>query len=73
MELKDEFTAKMHSELSVDKETDMKHRAGCIWRLLGFDASKADIEHWASRYGVPYDTCVEYKNYWKNLHDNGKR
>ena len=42
VELQDEFTAKMHSEFFVDEETDRKHRAGCVWRLLGFDATKAD-------------------------------
>lgn len=68
--LKEELTEKMHSEFTVDKETDQKHRAGSVWTLLGFDASRKDIEHWASRYGVTYDICMKWKAYWRNLHQN---
>ncbi|MBR1792014.1 MAG: hypothetical protein IJ764_00025 [Bacteroidales bacterium] len=73
VELQDEFTAKMHSEFFVDEETDRKHRAGCVWRLLGFDATKADIEHWAACYGVAYADCRKWRSFWKNLHDNSKK
>lgn len=73
MELQEELTAKMHSEFTVDAETDRKHRAGCVWEVVGFDATREDIEHWASRYGVTYDKCMEYKSFWHNLHQNSKR
>ncbi len=33
--LQDELTAKMHSEFTVDEETDQKHRAGTTWGLIG--------------------------------------
>lgn len=66
--LKEELTEKMHSEFTVSRETDQKHRAGCVWGVAGFDAPRKDIEHWAGRYGVTYDTCMKWKAYWKNLH-----
>ena len=53
--MEDEFTAKMHSEFIVDEETDKKHRAGCVWDVIGFNAPKEDIEEWAKFYDVTYD------------------
>ena len=71
--MEDEFTEKMHSEFTVDDETDKKHRAGCVWDVIGFDASIEDIEEWAAFYGVTYDICMKWKSYWKNLHQNSRR
>ena len=70
--MKDELTAKMHSEFTVSEETDLKHRAGCVWGVAGFDAPKEKIEEWAKLYSVPYDTCIKWKSYWRNLHNNSK-
>ena len=70
--MEDEFTAKMHSEFTIDEETDKKHRAGTTWKLIGFDAPKAEIEHWAELYGTTYETCMKWKSYWRNLHENSK-
>lgn len=71
--MEDEFTAKMHSEFIVDEETDKKHRAGCVWDVIGFNAPKEDIEEWAKFYDVTYDICMKWKKYWKNLHHNSRR
>lgn len=73
MKLKEELTEKMHSEFTVDAETEKKHRAGCVWGVAGFDAEKKDIEEWAAFYGVTYDICMEYKSYWHNLHQNNRK
>jgi len=70
--MEEQLTAKMHSEFSITKEQEQKHRAGCVWGVVGFDAPKEKIEHWASRYGVTYEECLKWKNYWKNLHYNSK-
>ena len=70
MQLKEELTEKMHSEFTVDDKTEKKHRAGCVWGVAGFDASRTDIEHWAGVYGVTYEICMKWKGYWKNLHGN---
>lgn len=71
--MEDEFTAKIHSEFSVSRETDLKHRAGCVWGVVGFNADKADIERWAKEYGVSYAECVKWKSYWRTLHENSKK
>lgn len=69
----DELTEKMHSEFTIDGETDRKHRAGCVWGVLGYDATKEDIKHWAEVYGVNYEICMKYKSFWRNLHENSIR
>lgn len=70
--MEEELTAKMHSEFTVSKETDQKHRAGCVWGLVGYDATREKIEECAKEYGVDYDICIKWKSYWRNLHDNSK-
>ena len=70
--MKDELPAKMHSEFTVSKETDQKHRAGTTWGLIGFDADEASIRHWAECYGTTYETCMKWKSYWRNLYKNSK-
>ena len=67
-----QLTAKMHSEFTITKEEEQKHRAGCVWDVVLFDAPREKIEHWASRYGVTYEECMKWKSYWKNLHYNSK-
>ncbi len=73
MELQDEFTEKMHSEFTVSEEVDQQLRAGCVWRVLGYDAPKEEVEKWAESYGTTYDTCMKWKSYWRNLAENSKR
>ena len=70
--MKEELTAKMHSEFTVDKETEQKHRAGCVWGVVGFDAPKDTIEEWAKEYGVTYEISMKWKSYWKSLHSSSK-
>ena len=63
----DELTAKMHSEFTIDAETEKKHRAGCVWTVLKKDASKEDVEKQAERFGIDYDTAMKWKEYWLDL------
>ena len=64
---KDELTTAMHSEFKIDAETEIKHRAGCVWCLLDGNASRKDIEKWSSKYGVTYEQCMQWKDYYDNL------
>ncbi len=68
--LQDEQTEKMHSEFTIDEETERKHRAGCVWGVAGFEASNEEVEKWAKVYSVDYDTCMKYKSFWRNLHNS---
>lgn len=68
--MEEELTAKMHSEFTVDEETDKKHRAGCVWGVAGFDAPREKIEELSTFYGITYDMSMKWRAFWKNLHDN---
>lgn len=70
--MKEELTAQMHSEFTVNEETDKKHRAGCVWGVTGFDAPREEIEEWSTFYGITYDISMKWKSFWKNLHKNNK-
>ena len=42
--MQDELTEKMHSESTIDAEKEKKLRAGCVWSVLGADASHEEVE-----------------------------
>lgn len=65
--MQDELTEKMHSEFTIDAETEKKHRAGCVWIVLGADATREEVEESAKEYGIDYETAMKWKDYWLNL------
>ena len=50
--MKDEFTIEMHAELTIDSETELKHKAACVWRLLGNNYSPEDLKKYCALYGI---------------------
>jgi hypothetical protein len=72
--LQDELTAKMHSEFTVSKETEIQLRAGCVWHWFYFDYEKGDykwteeeIRKQAEKYGISYEECMMHKDYWMQI------
>lgn len=65
--MQDELTEKMHSEFTIDAETEKKHRAGCVWHQLKADATKEEVEERAKRYGIDYETAMKWKDFWLDL------
>lgn len=65
--MQDELTDKMHSEFTIDEEKEKKLRAGCVWNVLGADASREEVEKNAKEYGIDYETAMKWKDYWLNL------
>ena len=65
--MKEELTKKMHSEFRVSKETDIRHRAGCVWSVL-HDMGKTEDEemvtHESQMYGITYEQAMRWKHYW---------
>lgn len=53
----------MHSEFIISPETEIKHKAGCVWDILKWDATKEEIEHEASIYGITYEDCMKWKKH----------
>lgn len=65
--LKEELTEKMHSEFSVDAETEIKHKAGSMWATAGFACNDATLRKWCKSYGITTQQAIKYKEYWKKL------
>jgi hypothetical protein len=65
--MQDELTTKMHSEFTIDAETENRHRAGCVWLQLTADATKEEVEECAKSYEIDYETAMKWKDYWLNL------
>ncbi|WP_092113496.1 hypothetical protein [Prevotella sp. KH2C16] len=66
-ELKEELTAKMHSEFTVSKETEIKHKAGSMWSVAGFDCDGTTMKEWCGFYGITPQQALKYKDYWRKL------
>ena len=51
-DMKDEFTSAMHEELTIDAETEIKHKVACVRKLLGNHYSPADLKKYCALYGL---------------------
>jgi len=51
-------------EIEVDELTQIKHKAACVWRLLGAGYTQAELEKYCSLYGITTDQALEWKSYW---------
>ena len=41
-------------EMTVDAETEIKHKAGCVWKL--------QLERYCTLYGITTDQALQWKN-----------
>ena len=67
--MKEELTTKMHSEFSIDKKTETKHKVGSVLEVAikMNKTSVKDVTEIANRYGLAYDDILEWRNYWSKL------
>lgn len=62
----EELTAKMHSEFTIDKDTEIKHKAGIIW--LHFNhISDDEKKKFCEDYGITWEQALKWKDYWLRL------
>jgi len=61
-DMKDEFTAAMHEELTINAETEIKHKAACIWKLLGNNYFMEDLRNYCALYRLTIQQAIKYKN-----------
>lgn len=59
--MKDEFTAAMHAELTIDADTALKHKAACVWKLLGDNYTYDDLHTYCALYGFTSKQAIKYK------------
>ena len=51
-------------EMAVDAETETKHKAGCVWTLLGSHYTQSQLERYCTLYGVTTEQALQWKRYW---------
>ena len=59
--LHDEFTSAMHDEFSIDEETEIKHKAMCVWKLLGTNYTKEQLQKYCDIYAITIDQAKRWK------------
>lgn len=67
--MKEELTTKMHSEFTVTKDVEIKHKAGCVIDVaISMNKNSVeDVTDIASLYGVTYADVIKWKPYWGKL------
>ena len=58
----DNLTTDMHAELTIDAATEIKHKATCVWRLLGENYTKGQLAVYCALYGITTEEAL----YWKS-------
>ena len=56
--MKDEFTIEMHAELTIETDTELRHKAACVWRLLGNNYSPEDLKTYCALYGITIEQAL---------------
>jgi len=59
--LQDEFTSAMHEELIINPDTEIKHKAWCVWKMMKDADSKTELAHWCSIYGITIEQALKWK------------
>ncbi len=50
--------------MTVDAETETKHKAWCVWKLLGSRYTQDQLERYCTLYGITTEQALQWKNYW---------
>lgn len=58
--LKPEFVDVM----TIDAETEIKHKAACVWKLLGLQYTQPQLARYCALYGITIEQALQWKNYW---------
>lgn len=59
-DMKDEFTSAMHEELTIDAETEIKHKLACVKKLLGANYTEEELNRYCALYNIPSSSCACY-------------
>jgi hypothetical protein len=58
--LKPEFV----DEMTIDAEIEIKHKAACVWKLLGSRYTQPQLARYCALYGITIEQALQWKNYW---------
>lgn len=65
--MKEELTELMHSEFTVDEETNIQLKAGSMWSVAGFDCNRRTLNKWCRAYGITMKQALYWKKYWMDM------
>lgn len=60
----DNFTTDMHAEFTVDAETELKHKAACVRKILGSRYTHDQLQRYCALYGITVEQALQWEKYW---------
>jgi hypothetical protein len=60
----DNLTADMHAEFTVDAETELKHKAACVRKILGSRYTHNQLQRYCALYGITVEQALQWEKYW---------
>lgn len=45
-------------EMTVDPATELKHKAACVWKLIGDNYSADELEKYCALYGITIEQAI---------------
>ncbi len=57
----DNFTTDMHAEFTVDAETELKHKADCVRKILGSRYTHDQLQRYCALYGITVEQALQWE------------
>ena len=52
--------------MTVDEPTAIKHKAACVWKLLGSDYTPDQLTRYCALYGISIPDALRWKSQWNH-------
>ena len=53
-------------DMTVDERTAIKHKAACVWKLLGSHYTPDRLSKYCSLYGISISDALRWKSQWNH-------
>lgn len=53
-------------DMTVDEPTAIKHKAACVWKLLGSDYTPDQLTRYCALYGISIPDALRWKSQWNH-------
>ena len=57
----DLFKPEYLDEMTVDAKTELKHKAACVWQLLGSSYTPDELEKYCAMYGITSEQALDFR------------
>ena len=51
-------------EVEVDGQTEVIHKAACVWKIIGSTFTQKQLKQYCALYGITIDDALNWKPYW---------